>query len=194
MTTQSLSSKAQSTAGVAKNQTLASSIASIALFVLLLSASAWIKIPVGPVPVTLQTLVVFLAAAILGPKRGTIAVTSYIALGFVGLPLFSGFIGGSAAIMGATGGYIVGFILSTVVTGAIIQKFGKRIHVMALAMLAGLAICYAFGTIWFVCISGADMFYVMSVCVAPFIVPDAIKIALSISVVKLLGALKTARA
>lgn len=194
MTTQSLSSKTQNTSGVAKSQTLTANIASIALFVLLLSVSAWIKIPVGPVPVTLQTLVVFLAAATLGSKRSAIAVTAYIALGFVGLPFFSGFVGGSTAIMGATGGYIVGFILSAVVIGAMIEKFGNKIHVMALAMLAGLAICYAFGTIWFMCISGADMFYVMSVCVAPFIVPDAIKIALAISVIKLLSALKTLRA
>ncbi len=185
MTTSSLAARFQ---GATAKSRLAWSIALMALFVVLLSISAWIKIPVGPVPVTLQTLVVFLAAAILGPKRGAIAVASYIALGFAGLPLFSGFAGGSAAIMGATGGYLVGFILSALATGTIVCKLGKSVPVLAAAMLTGLAICYAFGTVWFMAISGASASYVMSVCVVPFIVPDAIKIALAISVVKLIGA------
>ena len=174
----------------ASKSSLRTSIALVALFVGLLAISAWVRVPVGPVPVTLQTLVVFLAAVVLGSKRGAIAVASYIALGFAGLPMFSGFVGGSAAILGATGGYLVGFILSSVVTGAIVQKFGKSVAVLAVAMVAGLAICYAFGTVWFMAISGAEASYVMSVCVLPFVLPDAIKIALAISAVKLIGAVR----
>ena len=166
----------------------------IALFVGLLAVSAWISIPVGPVPVTLQTMVVFLAAALLGPARGAIAVGVYILIGIMGLPVFSSFGAGSAVILGATGGYIAGFILSVIVTGALISKFGRSVPVLAGSMLLGLAICYAFGTIWFMAMSGAALNYVLSVCVTPFILPDAIKIMAAIAIVKLVDYIAASRA
>ena len=165
----------------------------IALFVGLMAVGAWISIPVGPVPVTLQTMVVFLAAALLGPARGATAVGIYILIGIMGLPVFSSFGAGSAVILGATGGYIAGFILSAIVTGAMISKLGRSVPALAGSMLVGLAICYAFGTIWFMAMSGAALNYVLSVCVLPFILPDAVKIAAAIAIVKLVDHVASAR-
>ena len=86
----------------------------IGLFAALIAVCSQIQIP-GPVPFTLQTFAVFLAAGLLGGKRGSIAVLIYILLGAIGLPVFAGFKGGIGALLGTTGGYILGFILSMLV-------------------------------------------------------------------------------
>ena len=84
-------------------------MAYIALFAVLLTVCAWISVPL-PVPFTLQTFAIFAALGILGGRRGTWAVAVYLLLGAVGLPVFSGFRGGLGALLGTTGGYILGFL------------------------------------------------------------------------------------
>ena len=96
--------------------------------------------------------------------------------------MFSGFRGGASVLIGTSGGYIVGFILSALLCGYIIDKFPQKIWVSALAMAAGLIVCYAFGTAWYVIAyarsSGAvGVGSVLMACVVPFILPDALKIA-----------------
>ena len=86
-------------------------MAYIALFAVLMAVCAWISIPFA-VPFTLQTFAVFAALAILGGRRGTLSVVVYLLLGAVGLPVFAGFKGGLAALLGTTGGYILGFLLT----------------------------------------------------------------------------------
>ena len=90
-------------------------IAIMALFVALLAICSWISLPIGPVPFTLQTFAVFVVGGLLGFKRGTVTVIVYILLGLVGVPVFSGFKGGVGVIVGPTGGYILGFILTVIV-------------------------------------------------------------------------------
>ena len=89
-------------------------MAYIAMFAVVMAVCAWISIPAA-VPFTLQTLGVFLAVGMLGGKRGTLAVLIYLLLGAVGMPVFAGFNGGLGYMLGATGGYIVGFVLSALV-------------------------------------------------------------------------------
>ena len=81
-----------------------------ALFAALMALCAWISIPAGDVAITMQTFALFLTLGVLGGKRGTIAVSIYLLLGIVGLPVFSGFQGGLGTLLGATGGYIAGFL------------------------------------------------------------------------------------
>ena len=82
----------------------------IALFAALMALCAWVTVPYA-VPFTMQTFGVFLALLLLGGKRGTICMAVYLLLGAVGLPVFSGFRGGVGALVGSTGGYLVGFIV-----------------------------------------------------------------------------------
>ena len=82
-----------------------------AMFAVIMAVCSWISIP-AMVPFTLQTFGVFLAVGTLGGKRGSLAVLIYLLLGAVGLPVFSGFAGGLGYMMGSTGGYIIGFLLS----------------------------------------------------------------------------------
>ena len=155
----------------------------IALCAALLAPCAWLSVPTQP-PFTMQTFGVFLTLLLLGAKDGTIAIGLYILLGALGVPVFSGFNGGMGALMGPTGGYIVGFLLMCLIFGLLCGK-GAGLWLKALALLLGLAVCYAFGTLWFVKVYG-DMkgpistLSALSMCVFPFIVPDLAKLALAL--------------
>lgn len=159
-------------------------IAYIGLFAALIAICSWITIPTPMVPITLQTFAVFLTVGILKTKRALLAVGTYILIGAVGVPVFAGFSGGLGSLLGTSGGYIIGFLFTVLVTGIIINKFGNKIYVMFLAMLAGLIVCYIFGTIWFMVVftstkGTVSIMNALMWCVFPFIIPDIIKIALA---------------
>ena len=151
-----------------------------------IAVCSWISIPAA-VPFTMQTFGVFLAVSVLGGKRGTLAVVVYVLLGAVGIPVFSGFGAGIGILMGNTGGYIVGFIFSALVMWFMESVLGGRIWVQAVSMVLGLVVCYAFGTAWFLFVymraNGAvSLMTVLGWCVIPFIIPDAVKIVLALTV------------
>lgn len=155
----------------------------IALFAVLIAICSWISIPAA-VPFTLQTFGVFMAVGVLGGRRGTMAVLIYILLGAAGVPVFAGFSGGIGILSGMTGGYIVGFLFSALIMWAAERLFGQGRIVLLLSMIAGLAVCYVFGTIWFRIVysrqNGAvGILTVLGWCVFPFIIPDLIKIGLA---------------
>lgn len=154
------------------------------LMAALIAICSWISIPIGEVPITLQTFAVFLTVGLLGGKLGSISVLVYVLLGAVGVPVFAGFTGGIGVILGTTGGYIVGFIFSALVIWLIEHVFGKKPLGSIIAMIVGLAVCYAIGTVWFMAVythnTGAvGLGTVLGWCVIPFIIPDIIKIALA---------------
>ena len=162
----------------------------IALFACLMAICSWISVP-GEVPFTLQTMGVFLAIGLLGGKRGTLAVLVYILMGAVGLPVFSGFTGGIGKLVGVTGGYIVGFLASALVMWAMEALLGRKKWVLAVSMVVGLLICYAFGTAWFMVLytssKGAiTLGFVLAQCVIPHVIPDVIKIAVALLLTKIL--------
>lgn len=159
-------------------------MAYIAVFTVLIAICSWISIPMT-VPFTLQTFAVFLSVSILGGRRGTMAVLVYVLLGAVGIPVFAGFTGGPGIILNTTGGYIIGFILSALVMWLTESLFGKKLPVQILSMVLGLLACYAVGTVWFMFVymrqAGAvGLGTVLGWCVIPFIIPDAVKIALAL--------------
>lgn len=162
----------------------------IALFACLMAICAWISIP-GQIPFTLQTMGVFLAIGLLGGKRGTVAVLVYILMGAVGLPVFSGFAGGLGKLLGMTGGYIVGFLVSALLMWAMEALFGSKKWVLPASMVVGLIACYAFGTAWFMVVytgsKGAiTLGAVLGKCVIPYIIPDAVKIVVALLLTKAL--------
>ena len=167
-------------------------MAYIALFAVVMAVCAWISIPAA-VPFTLQTFGVFLAVGLLGGKRGTLAVLIYLLLGAVGIPVFAGFSGGLGYMLGATGGYIVGFLLSALVMWGFEAALGRKTWVLAISMVLGLAVCYAFGTVWFLVVyaknTGAiGLWTALGWCVFPYILPDCLKIALALAIRKRLAA------
>ena len=165
-------------------------MAYIAVFTVLIVICSWISIPTA-IPFSLQTFAVFLSVSILGGKRGTLAVVVYVLLGAVGVPVFAEFTGGIGIIMGETGGYIVGFIFSALVMWLTERILGRKLWAQGIAMVLGLIVCYTFGTAWFMFVymrnSGAvGLSTVLGWCVIPYIVPDAVKIALALTLSNLL--------
>lgn len=150
--------------------------------------SSWISIPMT-VPFTLQTFAIFLTILVLGTWRGFFVVLTYITLGLVGLPVFSGFKSGIAAIAGPTGGYILGFLLTAIVAGKLLEFLPDKRSCRYFSMFVGLLICYAFGTFWFVSMytkSAMSFSKALSLCVIPFVIPDILKILLADYIASLL--------
>jgi len=180
-----------STAATAvKPKWTARDMAYVAIFAVTMAICSWISIPTT-VPFTLQTFAVFLAVGVLGGRRGTFAVLVYILLGAVGLPVFAGFSGGIGILLGTTGGYIIGFLFSALLYWAMTKALGEKTPVMVAAMVLGLIVCYAFGTVWFMTVyarsSGAiGLGTALGWCVIPFIIPDLVKIALAVVLTRIL--------
>lgn len=119
-----------------------------ALFAAIIAIFAQLTIPLPLVPITGQTLAVGLAITILGLQYGTIAVTLYIALGAIGLPVFSGMSGGFGVIIGPTGGYIIGFLVQALGMGLYLERFGYTKTHALVANLIGMIITLIIGALW----------------------------------------------
>lgn len=133
-----------------------------------------VTLPIGPVPFSMALWVVFLVGGLLPPLPAMASVAVYVALGAVGLPVFSGFQGGLPVLVGPTGGYIWGYFAIAGLL-ALGQKRGFAAR-LALA-LAGLLACYLLGTLWFMQVTGNSFWQSVLLCVAPFILPDVAKAA-----------------
>ena len=144
-------------------------LVAIALMTAVICVLAPLSLPIGPVPISMATLVLFLSIYVLGWKKATISVCLYILLGLVGVPVFSGFTGGVSKLAGATGGYIVGYIL--------MSKSDKWwLHL--LAMVAGEVVLYLIGTVWFCVQAGKTASAALAICVYPFIPLDIVKMVI----------------
>ncbi len=159
------------------------SLTMISLMAALSALCSWLTVPAA-VPITMQTFAVFCTAQLLGARDGTLSVALYILLGAVGLPVFAGFNSGFVALLGPTGGYILGFLLMPVTYATVRRLCGDRRFARAAALAASLAVCYAFGTAWFSVVytrnvSPVSFVGALGMCVAPFVIPDALKAALS---------------
>ena len=156
----------------------------IAVGAALLAVCAWISIPLT-VPFTMQTFGVFFVLSALGGKRGTCSILVYILLGAIGVPVFAQFSSGLGILLGNTGGYILGFLLTGAIYIVMTKLLGEKLPVRIAALVLGLAVCYAFGTAWFMYLytkaNGAvTLGTVLSWCVIPFVIPDLVKLALAV--------------
>lgn len=149
------------------------------LFAALVAVCAWIAVPIPPVSFTMQTFAVFLTLGVLGGKWGTVSILLYLLLGIAGLPVFSGFRGGAAALLDVTGGFLWGF-LAAALTYWLLEKLGK-LPAMILAML----VCYVCGCGWFTVYAGNTGWgAAVMTCVVPYLIPDAVKIGLAYTMSK----------
>ena len=159
----------------------ARNMARCALFAALLALCAWISIPVGDTAFTMQTFGIALVLWLLEGKWGTLSIFVYLFLGIVGLPVFSGFQGGIGALLGSTGGYIMGFLVWSILYW-LLTALGPKTEIFRLtAMLAGLLCCYFFGSFWFYRLylrggNAIGLGFVFLKCVVPYLIPDAAKL------------------
>lgn len=153
----------------------------IAMWTAILCIISPISIPLFQIPITFSTIVVFLSGILLGMECGTISVAVYIALGAIGLPVFSGFLGGMGVLLGPTGGFLIGYIGCSFVVGLLYNKTKLPPFII---MGIGTLIIYLFGLAWYMVVTNSNFIVALLVCVVPFILIDAIKILLTTILLK----------
>ena len=164
------------------------SVAFTALSIAIITVSAWITVPIGPVPFTLQMFAVTFAILVLAPKQAIGAIAGYLALGAIGVPVFSGMRGGVGVLMGPTGGFLWGYLIGVSLAVAVLALFRRRgIDNFAVGMLCGLvftAVAYVCGWFQYMFVAGVGPLESFLVCVAPFVIVDVIKIAAATAVAR----------
>lgn len=173
------------------------SIAQVALCIAIIIVCAWVAVPFGPVPFTLQTFAVAIAVMALRPKEALAAVAGYLALGAIGLPVFSGMRGGIGMLAGPTGGFLWGFLVGDAVAVGILWALRGRaarghrgeLAARVVAAVTFMAVTYLIGWAQLMAVSGMGPAEAFVAAIAPFIAPDATKMAMAVVVA---GAVKRA--
>lgn len=161
-----------------KKNTKVLNLATIGIMTAIICVLGPLSIPIGLVPISLTNLAIFFALYALGMKKGTISCLLYILIGFVGMPVFSGFTGGAAKFFGPTGGYIIGYICMALIAGLFIDKFIKKWYMSLLGMILGTVVLYTFGTAWLAYQAELTVSAALMAGVIPFIPGDLLKIAI----------------
>ncbi len=151
-----------------------------ALFAALMIVGAYIKIPLGPVPIVLTNLFVILAGILLGPLRGMASTGLYLFLGLIGLPVFSGG-GGPGYFAGPTGGYLAGYLLGAGTAGLISGIGKRRVLWSAAGTIAGFAVIYTAGVPWLKFVLHLPWSGAAAAGLLPFLPGDAVKAAVIIA-------------
>ena len=186
------------------------SIAFIALSIAVMAVSAWVVVPLGPIPFTLQMFAMTFAIVVLSPVEAVCAVLGYLVLGAIGVPVFSSMRGGIGVLMGPTGGFLWGYFFGVIAGVALLwvvrRARGERalterrpdsthvegtsralvfLHNFGFEMLAGVlftAVAYLCGWFQYQIVAGADPVQAFLVCCAPFIGLDSCKIVAAVLV------------
>lgn len=154
-------------------------MASIGLMAAVICILAPLSIPIGVIPISFTNLAIYFVLYTLGMKKGTISYIIYLLIGFVGLPVFSGFTSGPPKLLGPTGGYLIGFAFMALIAGFFIDTFFDKWYLCFSGMILGTAVCYAFGTIWLSYQAHMPTSSALAAGVIPFIPGDLIKILIA---------------
>lgn len=147
-----------------------------------IAVGAFIQIPIGPVPMTLQTLFVTLAGFVLGPLHGALCAGLYVLAGIIGLPVFSGGKSGLGVLFGPTGGFLLGFVLSAALAG--LSRVGSQSPGLVRLILFGLLstlVVFALGIPWLRFVLNIGWIKALAIGFTPFIFGGAVKLALAIA-------------
>lgn len=134
-----------------------------------------LTLPITVVPFTLQTFIIGLTVTILGTRAGTWAIAIYLLLGLIGMPVFAGGASGLQALLGPTGGFLLGFLFNGLATGWLLEKLGRNYPGAISANLVGAAIVLLFGALWLQISTGISFSAALQSAVIPFLVPGVIK-------------------
>lgn len=154
--------------------TLRSSVLS-SMMASLMAIGAYLHIPIGPVPIVLTNLFVLLSGLLLGARWGLISAALYLFIGTIGMPVFYGGKGGLAHLMGPTGGYLLGFVLSAGIVGFISHRFRSNLIGDLLAVIIGSLIIYGLGVLWLKVTTKIAWEKAYLIGVIPFLPGDALK-------------------
>jgi len=147
----------------------------VGLFAALTAIGAWIRIPIAPIPFTLQMLFVLLSGIILGPLYGALSQIVYVLLGLVGLPVFAGGTSGFGILFGPTGGYLFGFIIGAYLVGKLNQVLKDTFVRNLISMFSGIVVIYLLGMIQLAVVANLSLEKAFLGGVLPFMAFDLIK-------------------
>lgn len=147
------------------------------LFAALTAVGAYLFVPIGPVPIVLQNMFVFLAGLLLGSRWGLASVAVYLLAGLCGLPVFAGGTGGIGRVFGPTGGFLLGYLPAVFLIGAVAERRPGRMMRDVAAMVLGSAVLYACGVPWLMAVTGLPLAKAAALGALPFLPGDALKIA-----------------
>ncbi len=148
-----------------------------AMFGAMTAVGAYVIIPLPPVPITLQTFVMYLAGALLGGHLGALSQIVYILLGVIGLPVFAGGKAGLGVLLGPTGGYLVGFVIGAYVIGKMMESGKRSGHIwIAISLVVATIALYICGASQLAVVAQLSLKKVIAVGVLPFLPGDAVKI------------------
>ena len=162
------------------NRISTSTMTMVALMAAVLCVLSPFSIPIGPIPISLSTFGFYITVIILGGKKAMIVCLMYLLIGFVGVPVFSGFSGGPMKLLGPTGGYFLGYLLLTLIAGWFVDKFPKKRGMCLLGYFLGTLACYIVGTIWLKIQMKMDFLSALMVGVVPFLAGDVIKMLMAL--------------
>ena len=153
----------------------------VTFFIIATALGAYIRIPVPgtPVPITLQTFFVVLSGAVLGSRLGLFSQAGYILLGAMGLPIFQGYASGTAHIFGSTGGYLIGFMAASLLTGKILEKETRNLFKITASFAIGNVVIYTLGILWLMLIYRISFINAILIGVLPFFTVELAKIFLA---------------
>jgi len=154
------------------------------LLAALTAVGAYLIIPMGPVPISLQTLFIYLTGLLLGSRWAAASVAVYLLAGACGLPVFAGGTGGIGRLAGPTGGYLFGYLAAVFVIGLITERAKRHWVIDVVAMMVGTFIIYAAGVVWLKIITGMTFSKAVTVGMFPFLVGDSLKILAAVAIVR----------
>ena len=143
-----------------------------AAFVALIAVGGWVSLPIPPVPVTLQTFFVLVAAIVMG-RYAVLPVFVYLLLGILNMPVFHNGLAGIGVLMGPTGGYLIGFIPAVLLAGITYEQ--ENIIIRAGGIAAATLIIYFFGITWMAYSTGMALAQAVLLGMVPFITGDILK-------------------
>ena len=167
-------------ANVIGNKTI-DAVIGVTFFIIATALGAYIRIPVPgtPVPITLQTFFVVLSGAVLGSRLGLFSQAGYIILGAIGMPIFQGYTFGFAHILGPTGGYLIGFMAASFLTGKMLEGESRNLFKITASFLMGNAVLYTLGILWLMLIYRISLLNAVMIGVLPFFTIELAKIFLA---------------
>ena len=191
-----------------RQQSRSRSIVYCAAAIACMAVTAWVTVPIGPVPLSLSPLAIFFTLFALKPRDAFIAICGDVALGALGLPVFTGFRGGIGALFGPTGGFIMGFVVGACIVLPLSHLLSKRAAFasdqratflggqvkrgfLLRSLIVGVcfaAIYYVFGWLWLMWVGQLTAEAAFVAAVAPFVVPDLLKMLLAVFLAQAVGA------
>ena len=191
-----------------RKQSRSRSIVYCAAAIACMAVTAWVTVPIGPVPLSLSPLAIFFTLFALKPRDAFIAICGYVALGAIGLPVFTGFRGGIGALFGPTGGFIMGVVVGACIVLPLSHLLSKRAAFasdqratflggqvkrgfLLRSLIVGVcfaAIYYVFGWLWLMWVGQLTAEAAFVAAVAPFVVPDLLKMLLAVFLAQAVGA------